>query len=206
VKGGPTVEFSILYFLQDMNHPFLDPIMIGVSTLGNSGMIWIVLTIFMLFVRKYRESAFAMIIALLLSLLICNLALKNIVQRDRPFWIDPTVILKIDEPSEFSFPSGHTFSSFAAAVTLYLFHRKIGFAAIVLAIMIAFSRLYLFVHFPTDVLASVVLGSVTAVIAVRTVQKYIRPVILKAGFIPVSVEVTTEGENYEIRNDETDRK
>ena len=97
-----------------------------------------------------------MAVALLLSYLICNVGLKNLVSRDRPFWIDERVILKVEEPPDFSFPSGHTFSSFAAAVTLFIYSRKMGIAALALALTIAFSRLYLFLHFPSDVLFPIV--------------------------------------------------
>lgn len=182
------MEFSFLYALQEINNAVLDPIMIVVSTLGNSGFIWIVITVILAFTKRYRECAMVMAIALLLSLLLCNITLKNLVQRDRPFWIDDQVILKIKAPKEYSFPSGHTFSSFAAAVVLFVYNRKIGIAALALALTIAFSRLYLFLHFPTDVLASVVLGSATAGIAIVIFRKLMRPALQKAGFIDGQVE------------------
>ena len=183
------MEFSFLYALQEIHNAVLDPIMIVASTLGNNGFIWIVITVFLLFTKRYRECAIVMAIALLLSLLICNITLKNLVARDRPFWIDERVVLKIEEPNDFSFPSGHTFSSFAAAVVLFLYSRKMGTAALALALSIAFSRLYLFVHFPTDVLASVVLGSATAGLAVVLFRKLFRPVLKRAGWIALPVDV-----------------
>lgn len=195
------MEFSFLYALQELNNAFLDPIMIFVSTLGNSGFIWIVITVILFFTKKYRECAVAMAVALLLSLLICNITLKNLFERSRPFWIDEQVIIKIKEPPDFSFPSGHTFSSFAAAVTLLFYHRKMGVAALLLAFTIAFSRLYLFLHFPTDVLASIVLGSATAVLATFLVRKFIRPDLRKADWIALPPEEATEGGKNEPRND-----
>jgi len=188
-KGSDKLEFSFLYALQEINNAVLDPIMIIASTLGNDGLIWIVITVVLLFTKRYRECAIVMAIALLLSLLICNLTLKNLVARDRPFWIDEQVVLKIEEPTDFSFPSGHTFSSFAAAVTLFLYSRKMGTAALALAFTIAFSRLYLFVHFPTDVLASVVLGSATAGLAVVLFRKILLPTMKRAGWIALPVDV-----------------
>ena len=89
--------------------------------------------------------------------------IKNIVARERPCWIDNTVNLLIANPKDFSFPSGHTLASFEAAVTIFLFNKKVGIPAIILAALIGFSRLYLFVHFPTDVLGGIILGTVIAV-------------------------------------------
>jgi len=162
--------------------------------LGNNGFIWIVITVVLLFTKKYRECAIVMAVALLLSYLICNVGLKNLVSRDRPFWIDERVILKVEEPPDFSFPSGHTFSSFAAAVTLFIYSRKMGIAALALALTIAFSRLYLFLHFPSDVLASIVLGSATAGLAIVFFRKLMRPALQKAGLLDRQVETTSEGE------------
>ena len=91
-------------------------------------------------------------------MLIGNVALKNWVARPRPCWLDPNVPLLIDLPKDYSFPSGHTLASVIAAAALTRANRKFGWIAMPLAALIAFSRLYLFVHFPSDVLASVALG------------------------------------------------
>lgn len=188
------MEFSFLYALQEMNNAVLDPVMIVASTLGNNGFIWIVITVILAFTKRYRECAMVMALALFLSLLLCNITLKNLVQRDRPFWIDEQVILKIKAPTEYSFPSGHTFSSFASAVVLLVYSRKMGVAALTLAAIIAFSRLYLFLHFPSDILASVVLGSVTAGFAIMLFRKFIRPALQKSDLLDRQVETTSEGE------------
>ena len=199
-----TVEFTFLYAIQDLNNAFWDPIMIFFSTIGNNGMVWIGIAFVFLMIKRHRETGFAMAIALLLSLIVCNLVLKNIVQRPRPFWIDEQIVLKIEAPGDFSFPSGHTFSSFAAAVAIFLCNRKFGCPALVLAASIAFSRLYLFVHYPTDVLASVVLGSCAGFLAVVAVRSGLNPIIRKAGRIAPVPE--TIGENDERRHDEIDTK
>ena len=106
--------------------------------------------------------------AVLLSLaaggLIGNVVLKNLVMRDRPCWIDESVRLLIQNPKDFSFPSGHTLASFETAVSIFLYNRKWGVPVIVLASVIALSRLYLFVHFPTDVFAGIAIGSIVAII------------------------------------------
>ena len=118
----------------------------------------------MLFVlpKRYRKTGATVVAALLISLVICNGIMKNLYQRVRPFHADPTfenLYRVFDRIYDWSFPSGHTSASFAAAVAIRLWNKKEGIGALVLAALISFSRLYLTVHYPTDVLASVVFGS-----------------------------------------------
>ena len=157
------LEFSILYFLQGLHQPWLDKLMVAITTLGEEGLIWIVLALAMLCTKKYRTCGIGVAISLVLMLLTGNIFLKHLIMRDRPCWIDTTVELLVASPSSYSFPSGHTFASFVSAVTIFLHHKKEGIVALVLAVLISFSRMYLFVHFPTDVLASVVLGTGIAI-------------------------------------------
>ena len=103
-----------------------------------------------------------MVVAMLLTFIIGNLILKNAISRDRPCWIEPTVTLLVKSPTDFSFPSGHSMNGFTAAVTILFYDKRWGIAAVVLAALIAFSRLYNFVHFPTDVFAGIVIGTVIA--------------------------------------------
>ena len=107
-------------------------------------------------------------------MLIGNIFLINLVARDRPCWIDPTIQLLVASPKDFSFPSGHTMASFEAAVSIFLYNRRWGAAAFVLAVLISFSRLYLFVHFPSDVLTGLVLGTVIAVAVHKIVEWSVR--------------------------------
>lgn len=153
------MEFSILYQIQEWHRPVLDSVMVFVSTIGNSGMVWILLGLFLAVMPKYRKAGIWMLVAMLFSFLIGNILLKNIFERQRPCWLVPEISLLIENPKDYSFPSGHTLSSFTAAVTLVLYHKKEGICALFLASMIAFSRLYLFVHFPSDVLAGFLLGT-----------------------------------------------
>ena len=168
-------EFSFLYFLQELHNPVLDKIMLFITSLGNDGLFWIGIAVLMVFFKKYRKCAFSIGVALILMEFIGNGIVKDLVMRDRPCWIDPTVELLLKAPSSYSFPSGHTFAGFASAVTIFLNHKKEGIAAIVIAALIAFSRMYLFVHFPTDVLASIVLGTAIAV-GVYFVMKRVKKV------------------------------
>ena len=99
---------------------------------------------------------------LIIGVLIGNVCMKNLVARSRPCWREPSVKLLISNPRDYSFPSGHTLSSTIAAVIITSANRKFGYAAIPLASAISFSRLYLYVHFPSDVLGASCLGLVLA--------------------------------------------
>lgn len=99
-----------------------------------------------------------MLAGLAVGVLAGNLTLKPLIARPRPCWLDESVQLLIANPTDYSFPSGHTLSSVIGATVLTKANRKFGFAAIPLAALIAFSRLYLYVPFPTDILGAAVLG------------------------------------------------
>lgn len=142
---------------------FLDAVMPVITTLGDAGIFWIILSALFLCIPKYRKAGLAMGISLLVGLLICNVTLKPLVARPRPYdyqldHFGKTIQLLIAAQHDFSFPSGHTLASFEAATALTIYHKKLGIPALVLASLIAFSRLYLYVHYPTDVLFSVALG------------------------------------------------
>lgn len=138
--------------------------------LGSGGILWIALILWVLLVKKEKKRGIIAILALLLCLVIGNGLLKNLVQRPRPFSYLPNLTLLIAPPQDYSFPSGHTMSSFAAAYALSLgqsTRKKV--LLYVLAAAMAFSRLYLYVHFPTDILAGVVLGLAMGVLAKKVV-------------------------------------
>ena len=156
-------EFDFLYALQGIRTLFLDKIMALLSTLGNAGILWIVTGVVLCISKKYRRGGMQMLSAELLSFIVGNLIIKNIVDRLRPCQIDETVSLIVTIPFDSSFPSGHTLNGITAAVTLMFIDKRMGIPALVLAILIAFSRMYNFMHFPTDVIAGVLLGVVSAV-------------------------------------------
>ena len=148
-------------------NPVLDVLMPLITLLGDAGIFWIAIAVVLLCTKKYRKVGLGMGIALVIGLLVCNVTLKPLVMRPRPYDYQADVFHKIipllvEKQHDFSFPSGHTVASFEAAVVIALNNRKWGIAAVVLAVLIAFSRLYLYLHYPTDVLASVVLGTAFA--------------------------------------------
>lgn len=166
------LEFSILYFIQGLHTPFLDRFMTAVTSLGDKGWFFIVLGIILFCFKRTRKMGAAVLLSLAAGGLIGNVVLKNLVMRDRPCWIDESVRLLIQNPKDFSFPSGHTLASFETAVSIFLYNRKWGAPVLVLASIIALSRLYLFVHFPTDVLSGMALGIFIGWYVHRTIEKY----------------------------------
>lgn len=157
------MELSILYAINNIHSNILDTIMISLTNLGDSGIFWIIIAVLLLFNTKTRKCGIFMLISMITGLIIGNGIIKNLVARQRPCWIDNTITLLIENPTDYSFPSGHTLASFEAAITIFLFNKKWGIPAIVLAILIGISRMYLFVHFPTDVIGGALLGTIIAV-------------------------------------------
>lgn len=169
-------EFDVLYWFQGLHNPILDKIMVAITSLGNAGIFWIIVTALMFILCKDKRVAWTSLLSLLFSVLVINLILKNAVCRARPCWIDTSVELLVKNPKDYSFPSGHSSASFASAVSIlqYARYRKQGIGAVILAALIATSRMYVFVHFPTDVLTGVILGILEALVAgiiIRQVYK-----------------------------------
>ena len=160
------VNFDLLildWIAANIWNPVLDVVMPIITLLGDAGIFWIACAAVMLFIPKLRKTGLAMGAALVIGLLLCNVTLKPLVGRIRPYdfqmeHFGNEIKLLIDAQHDFSFPSGHTIASFEAATVLLINNKKLGVPAMILAVLIAFSRLYLYVHYPTDVLASVVLG------------------------------------------------
>lgn len=166
-----TWELQFLVWIQEnIVNDFLTPIMKLITTLGDAGFIWIVLAAYFMFVRKDKKEAKVMMLALLLNLLVTNVLVKNLVARTRPFDIYPYIDLLINPPTDFSFPSGHTAASFACAMVIAHYYPKWRFPVLGLAIAIALSRLYFFVHFPTDILGGMMIGMCMAYFAITLEQ------------------------------------
>ena len=152
-------ELTFLTALQSLHSPMLDGVMCFTTHLGDSGLIWAALTAVLLMFRKTRRVGCVLAAALLIDAVLCNLFLKPLVARVRPCDILTEVQLLIPRPDDFSFPSGHTAASFASVAALWLAGKKQwALAALPVGILIAFSRMYLCVHYPTDILGGAVLG------------------------------------------------
>ena len=153
------MELQVLDALQTIHNPVLDTMMCAITRLGDAGIFWILLCMVLLILPKTRRSGVILMAALLVDLVICNGILKPLVHRIRPFDVKTGIELLVKRPTDYSFPSGHTAASFASVTALYLAgEKKLWIPALVLAVLIAFSRLYLYVHYPTDVLGGVVAG------------------------------------------------
>ena len=159
------IEIQILDWMQNIRTPFGDIIVPLISGLGNAGIIWIALTLVLLVIPKTRRSGLIMALALIADLILCNGILKNLVARTRPYDVNTVVNLLIEKPVDYSFPSGHTAASFAAVTALYLAgEKKLWKPALVLSILIAFTRVYLYVHYPTDILGGIAVGIISGYI------------------------------------------
>ena len=166
------MELRFLDFLQTIHTPLLDKILAFITSLGNVGIIWIVLAVVLLILLKTRKAGIIVAAALLMDLILCNLILKNLVARVRPYDVNTAIAILIKKPLDFSFPSGHTAASFAAMTALFLAKmKKAWIAALILAVLIAFSRLYFYVHYPTDVLGGAVVGVLSGIIGYTIVEK-----------------------------------
>lgn len=162
------IEISILDWISKyLRCVFLDYLMPAITRLGDHGFLWILLAVGLLLIPKERSNGIQIALALFISFLICNLLLKNLVGRIRPFDLVEGVQLLITAPEDYSFPSGHTSSSFAVAFVLLYRRSKGRYLVLVLAALIGFSRLYLYVHFPSDVFFGVLTGVFSGYFAVK---------------------------------------
>ena len=153
----------VMEWVQNNLHtPTTDAFFALITHLGEAGAVWIASAVVLLCFKKTRTTGFLVLISMLLTFLTGELLLKNLIARPRPCHTFPDVPLLIGRLDSFSCPSGHSASSFTAAVMLFLRHRKKAFTALLLAALIAFSRVFLFVHYPTDILAGALLGTLFA--------------------------------------------
>ena len=170
-------DLPILDWIQaNLQSPLMDKIMPIITMFGDAGIFWMVCAFILFLIPKTRRTGLGMAFAMMMGLLICNVLLKPMVGRIRPYDYQIDVLgktmddllvagkLLVDTPHDFSFPSGHTIASFEACVVLLMADKRLGIPATLLAIAIAFSRMYLYVHYPTDVIVSVILGSLFAII------------------------------------------
>ncbi len=164
-----TFDLPILDWIQaNLQSGFMDTVMPIITMFGDDGIFWIGWAVLLLFFRKTRKTGIGMLIAMILGLLVCNVTLKPLIGRIRPYDLQAqlgvTIKLLAGAMHDFSFPSGHTIASFEAATVLLKNSKKMGIPAMILAVLVSFSRLYLYVHYPTDVIFSVFAGILFAFI------------------------------------------
>lgn len=165
-------DYSILNYINEHFHnAFFDSFFSIITHLADAGWFWIALAALLLCFKKTRKTGCVMGAALLMGVIFGNGILKPLIHRVRPYdnaaW-SPAVTratLLISPPSDYSFPSGHTLASFEGAFGIFLCNKKWGAPALVLAVLIAFSRLYFYIHYPTDVIGGMILGIGFAVAA-----------------------------------------
>ena len=169
-------ELTILNWIASHCHTlWLDTLVPIITSLGNKGILWILLALVLLAVPSQRSTGIQVALALVFSALLCNLILKNVVDRIRPFELAGIPELLVALPDDPSFPSGHTSASFAVVTALMLDRHFLRWPCLVLAVLIALSRLYLYVHFPTDVAAGVLLGILCGWLAVTVWRRWLFP-------------------------------
>lgn len=168
-------DLSVVRFIREyVACPFLDFLMPLITYIGEKGILSLALAFALIVINKgkSRKTGIVMLIAISCGFLLGNLTLKPLVMRQRPCWIDDVALL-IKNPHDYSFPSGHTLCCFETAVPIFMcMSKKWGTVAIAIACLVAFSRLYLYVHFPTDIIAGAVLGTLFAILA-KTVVDYV---------------------------------
>jgi undecaprenyl-diphosphatase len=163
-------DLPILDWIQaNLQSAFMDFIMPIITLFGDAGIFWIACAVVMLIFPKTRKIGLGMGFALIMGLLVCNIILKPGVARIRPYdfqlkYFAREIQLIAGGMHDFSFPSGHTIACFEACTALMLGNKKFGIPATVLAVLVAFSRLYLYLHYPTDVFASVILGTIFGIL------------------------------------------
>ncbi len=202
-------EFRFLNWIQDhMRSGFMDKFMSFITKFGDGGIFWIIVTLCLFIPKRTRKYAHVSALALIFCVVGGNLILKNVIARQRPFWINnfnplariaytekngvltylkthnvttdsieegrTLIKLLVKAPNDYCFPSGHTQASFAAATSICMWNRKWGIPALILAAFVAFSRMYLYVHYPTDILGGVFFGLLYAFLALAICNKLFR--------------------------------
>ncbi|MDR3293618.1 MAG: phosphatase PAP2 family protein [Clostridiales bacterium] len=171
-------EINILDFIQKtFRCGFLDTVVPYVTALGDGGIFFIVCAVLFLIFKKTRSIGIAIAAALILEAVVVNLTMKPLLMRERPFSVNPDILLLVKAPGDYSFPSGHSATAFAFAAAVFFMNKKWGIPAFIVAALVALSRLYLYVHYPTDVLAGILIGIILgafAAFAVKHIEKSIK--------------------------------
>ena len=159
------IDIQILDFIDRyLQFTILDRIMLIITRMGNGGLVWILLSIYLIYSNNYRIEGYMVIISMVLTAILGEGLIKHLIKRTRPFIKIDQRILLISKPMTYSFPSGHAASSFAVAGVFIKMNTDISIYITILASLIAFSRLYLNVHYLSDVLIGVILGLLCSIV------------------------------------------
>lgn len=166
-------ELGLLDGIQNLKCGFLDVVLPVITAFADHGLGWIAVAVLFLIFRKTRKTGLMCGMALIIGLVLVNMIMKPLFGRIRPYDVNEAMraLLLVAPLDDGSFPSGHTLASFEVATVLMIRDKRFGIPALVLAVLIAFSRLYLYVHYPTDVLCAIVLGIVFGILGVFIVDK-----------------------------------
>lgn len=154
-------ETVLRWITENLQADWLNPIAVFFTSLGNGGLIFIVAAIILLLFRQTRRAGASAGVAMIVGLLVTNLTIKPLVERARPWIVMDGLNNLVTSGDMHSFPSGHTTAAFAFGVALcaVLPQKWAKAAALIAAALMGLSRLYVGVHFPTDVLAGAVIGT-----------------------------------------------
>ncbi len=162
----------LLWIQENMRTDLMTTIMKAITRLGDGGCLWIVLALVFLVVGKTRKVGATSALALIITFVTVNLGIKNLVARTRPYEVVDGLINLVDKQKDFSFPSGHAAHAFAVGVViLVMMPKKIGVPVFIISVLMAYSRLYIGVHYPTDVIAGALLGTAIAFLSIFIVNK-----------------------------------
>ena len=178
-EGIQCWDVSVLNWIQEnIANPFFDVFFSLITHLGDAGLFWIAIAVIMLFFKQTRKAGITIGVALILGLILGNGILKNVIGRVRPYDLEGQFgsiksvgDLLVSRPGDKSFPSGHTLASFEAALVLLWRDKRFGIPAVIIAALVAFSRLYLYLHFPTDVFGGILLAALNTFLAVIIVDR-----------------------------------
>ncbi len=167
-------EQGLLWIQQFLRVEVLNPVVKGFTTLGNVGLIWIVLSLLLLWKPSTRKAGITSLCAMILGLLVTNLCLKHLFMRPRPYEVMELLVPLVTSSDPNSFPSGHTCAAFAAGIAWAktMPKRWMRIVAVVQAVLMGFSRLYVGVHYPSDVIAGALIGSVCGIVAYYLIQRW----------------------------------
>lgn len=163
-------DFSVLDFIQEnVRSAFLDFIMPLISLLGEGGIFYICISVGLIIFKRTRKTGLMLALSLVIGFFVCNVILKPLVARPRPFTLRDIQLIA-SPPQDFSFPSGHTVVAFESAMVFLMRNKKAGEAFLILAFLISFSRMYMYFHFPTDIIGGIVVGVLSGLVSVSLVN------------------------------------